>query len=76
MKPWIVHHLYCSVSLINLQYKMISCPGHKTKPRAARSCCVCDLQDKGRRLISDTRREGQNVNSMKNNAIRRRFPFH
>lgn len=30
MKPWIVHHLYCSVSLINLQYKMISCPGHKT----------------------------------------------
>lgn len=31
MKPWIVHHLYCSVSLINLQYKMISCPGHKTE---------------------------------------------
>lgn len=26
MPPWIVHHLYCSVSIMNLQYMMISCP--------------------------------------------------
>lgn len=23
--PWVVHHLYCSVSIMNLQYTMISC---------------------------------------------------
>lgn len=40
MKPWIVHHLYCSVSLINLQYKMISCPGHKTELLSSESPAV------------------------------------
>lgn len=40
MIPWIVHHLYCSVSLKNLQYKMISCPGHKTEqPSSSSGIC-------------------------------------
>lgn len=30
LTPWIVHHLYCSVSIMNLQYTMISCLEDKT----------------------------------------------
>lgn len=53
-EPWIVHHLYCSVSLINLQYKMISCPGHKiTSQLASSSIWAFILKGKSRKLKSE-----------------------